>query len=68
MRTYRAIQKGFDGVTIREPGETFQFEGKPGSWMELAEEVKAEAKPGKPGKQKPEQLEPQKSASDQEVI
>ena len=39
-KTYRAIARGFIDRTY-EIGETFQYAGKPGSWME---EVKAEPK------------------------
>lgn len=34
MARYRANRQGFDGKVIREPGEEFDFEGAPGSWME----------------------------------
>jgi hypothetical protein len=39
-KTYRATRRGFIDRTY-EIGETFQYAGKPGSWME---EVKPEAK------------------------
>ena len=70
MKTYRAKARGFDGIKVREPGETFQFEGTPGSWMEPVD-VKAK-KQGKAAKadepETPEPEQPQKSASDQDVI
>lgn len=43
MKKYVAIKKGFDGMVVREEGEVFPFEGKPGSWMKLAEGEKEEA-------------------------
>lgn len=33
-KTYRATARGYDGMAIREIGDTFYFEGKKGSWME----------------------------------
>jgi hypothetical protein len=42
MKTYVATQRGYIGRII-EPGETFEYEGKPGSWMKpVAEEKSAE--------------------------
>lgn len=39
---YVATQRGYHGRII-EPGETFQYEGKPGLWMKpVAEEKSAE--------------------------
>lgn len=39
---YVATQRGYIGRII-EPGETFEYEGKPGSWMKpVAEEKSAE--------------------------
>jgi hypothetical protein len=47
MKTYVAIQRGYIGRLI-EPGETFQYEGKPGLWMKpVAEEKSAEKAEGK---------------------
>lgn len=34
MARYRANRQGFDGKVIREPGEEFDFDGAPGTWME----------------------------------
>lgn len=44
-----AIKKGYDGVKVREIGETFEFDGPLGSWMVDANDVNAiaEAKSGK---------------------
>lgn len=47
MAKVKAVKKGFDGKRIREVGEVFDFEGKPGSWMEVVEEKK----PSKPVKE-----------------
>lgn len=33
-RLVRATKRGFDNVTLREPGEEFMFSGPPGSWFE----------------------------------
>ena len=42
MKTYVATQRGYIGRLI-EPGETFEHEGKPGSWMKpVGEEKSAE--------------------------
>jgi hypothetical protein len=42
MKTYVATQRGYIGRLI-EPGETFEYEGKPGSWMKpVADEQSAE--------------------------
>ena len=47
MKTYVATQRGYIGRLI-EPGETFEYEGKPGSWMKpVAEEKSAEKAEGK---------------------
>lgn len=46
MAKVKAVKRGFDGKRVREIGEVFEFEGKPGSWMELVEEKK----PAKPAK------------------
>jgi hypothetical protein len=43
MKRYKAIKKGFDGKQIRHPGEVFDFDGKPGSWMEEVEAKKEES-------------------------
>ena len=51
MAKYKAIARGFDGL-IREVGDEFEYEGKPGSWMQLIEEPKP-AKEAKPEKAKP---------------
>lgn len=32
-RLVRAVEKGFDNITLREPGEEFMFSGPPGSWF-----------------------------------
>jgi hypothetical protein len=40
MKTYVATQRGYIGRLI-EPGETFQYEGKPGSWMKLVDKEKS---------------------------
>lgn len=34
MATYKATKKGYCGVKVREIGESFDFKGKPGTWME----------------------------------
>jgi hypothetical protein len=34
MPRYRAKEPGYDNVKLREVGEEFDFEGKPGPWME----------------------------------
>jgi len=44
MPKYKALVKGYDGKQIRQPGEVFEFKGKPGKWMQ---EVKG---PGRPAK------------------
>lgn len=38
MAEYKAISRGYDNVKLREPGEKFQFSGKPGKWMEPVDE------------------------------
>lgn len=40
MATYKATERGYISRII-EPGEVFEFDGKPGKWME---EVKTEPK------------------------
>ncbi|XGC82040.1 hypothetical protein ACES2L_06025 [Bdellovibrio bacteriovorus] len=48
MALYIALQRGHDGIVIREKGEQFQFNGKPGKWMKLvSDEKKAAPKKGK---------------------
>lgn len=42
MKTYRATRRGFIGRRLIEPGQTFEFDGKPGSWMEPVKEAKQE--------------------------
>lgn len=48
----KAVARGFDGASIREPGEEFDLElgkdGKLGTWVQ---EVKQDAKPKKADKQ-----------------
>lgn len=39
----RALERGFDGVSLREPGEEFEFDGKPAAWFEPVDK-KAAAK------------------------
>lgn len=41
MKTYKATARGYDGVTLREKGDVFEFGGKPGSWMVEVKGVKA---------------------------
>lgn len=41
---YKATARGYCGVKIREPGEVFDFSGKPGHWMVPLKEAKAAAK------------------------
>lgn len=42
MKSYVATQRGYIGRLI-EPGETFEYEGKPGTWMKpVGEEQSAE--------------------------
>lgn len=45
MATYKAIERGHDGKRIREEGETFEFDGKPGKWMEKVEPAEPKKKP-----------------------
>jgi hypothetical protein len=40
MKTYVATQRGYIGRLI-EPGETFDYEGKPGLWMKLVADEKS---------------------------
>lgn len=35
MARYKALARGFDGRCIREEGDEFEFDGKPGKWMKL---------------------------------
>lgn len=49
----KAIKRGFDGVKLREPGETFEFEGKPGSWMEAVKEQADADTPAETVKEQP---------------
>jgi hypothetical protein len=59
MATYKANQRGYIGRII-EQGEVFQFDGKPGKWMDKVEtatpaekedgksaDKKTDGKPGK---------------------
>jgi hypothetical protein len=50
MPKYKALKKGYDGVKLREPGEVFEFDGKPGSWMQALDGQAAPA----PAVEKPE--------------
>jgi hypothetical protein len=34
MALYKAIERGFDGIKVREVGEVFEFHGPKGKWME----------------------------------
>jgi hypothetical protein len=38
MARYRALERGYDNVKVREVGEEFEFEGMPGPWMEPIDE------------------------------
>lgn len=49
----KATKRGFDGVKLREPGDTFEFEGKPGSWMEPVKEEAAANTPAETQKETP---------------
>lgn len=33
-RQVRALERGFDNITLREPGEVFSYSGPPGKWLE----------------------------------
>lgn len=46
-KLYKAKARGYDGVKLREVGETFQFDGKPGKWMEEVGAAKA-SEPSQP--------------------
>ncbi len=46
MAKYKAIKPGYDGIKVREAGEEFEFDGKPGSWMETLEKPEAEEPEG----------------------
>lgn len=50
---YKATARGYCGVKIREPGEVFDFDGKPGSWMVPLKDAKAAE-----AKQEPKASEP----------
>lgn len=46
MARYKALKQGYDGVKVREPGEEFEFEGKPGKWMkQVSGKAYADGKP-----------------------
>jgi hypothetical protein len=49
----RALERGFDGVSLREPGEEFEFDGKPAAWFEPVDK-KATAKGKKTVEKEPE--------------
>lgn len=53
MATYKAKERGYIGRII-EQGETFEFDGKPGKWMEeVPSEQKQKTEQGKSKKDAP---------------
>jgi len=50
MAKMKAIKKGYDGKQIRNIGDVFDFEGKPGSWMQRVDEKAESGGPSKPEK------------------
>lgn len=47
MGKYRVLTKSFINNTIAEEGDIVEYEGKPGTNLELIEETKPSGKPGK---------------------
>lgn len=43
MARVRAIEQGFDGLCVRNPGEEFEFNGAPAPWFEFVDEKDKEA-------------------------
>lgn len=57
MAMYKAKERGFVGRVI-EAGEVFNYDGKPGKWMEKIESKEADK--GKQAEKKPESKEADK--------
>ncbi len=48
MPTYKVLEKSFINNTLLEPGETVEYDGKPGSNLELIKETRGRRKAEEP--------------------